>query len=165
MDEFFDPMKNAWSDFIEHGIIGPDVRKEVTDSWRLCRSMGVNPMGGAGLVLDDGALRKRLKDNDTLISIAHPIMEQIYKQVKGSGFVIVLVDKDGYLIDRMGDGEVMAESRKINFVEGALWTEGAVGTNAIGLALRLDLPIQLIGAEHYCVTHHIGTCSAAPIHD
>lgn len=59
----------------------------------------------------------------------------------------------------------MGETRKLNFVEGALWTEEAVGTNAIALALRLNKPIQLVGAEHYCITHHIATCSAAPIHD
>lgn len=165
MDENFDPMRSAWNDFIEHGTISPDVRKEVAESWKFCRSIGVDPMGGVGFVLDSETLGKRLKSNNRLISIAHPIMEQIYRQVEGSGFVIVLVDKDGYLIDRIGDGHVMGEARKLNFVEGALWTEEAVGTNAIGLALRLNIPIQLTGAEHYCITHQISTCAAAPIHD
>lgn len=159
-------IKKAWTDFTEHGILESDViKKDVADSWKICKSAGVDPLGGAGAVLDKTALKKRLKENENLIKIAHPIMEQIYNQVRGSGFVIVLTDKDGYLIDRIGDEGIMGEARKMNFVEGALWTENAVGTNAIGMALRLDKPIQLVGAEHYCITHQTGTCSAAPIHD
>ena len=29
----------------------------------------------------------------------------------------------------------------------------------------MDQPVQIIGEEHYCVSHHRWTCSAAPIHD
>lgn len=166
MADVSDLMKEAWTDFVEREILKSEVVKQyVADSWRICKSMGVDPQGGSGTVLDKTSLKKRLKENENLIMIAHPIMEQIYNQVRGSGFVIVLTDKDGYLIDRIGDEGIMGEARKMNFVEGALWTESAVGTNAIGIALRLDKPIQIAGAEHYCITHQMGTCSAAPIHD
>jgi len=59
MDENFDPMRSAWNDFIEHGTISPDVRKEVAESWKFCRSIGVDPMGGVGFVLDSETLGKR----------------------------------------------------------------------------------------------------------
>lgn len=166
MVDALDLMKEAWTDFVERGILKSEVvKQDVADSWRFCKSMGVDPQSGSGTVLDKTLLKKRLKENENLIRIAHPIMEQIYNQVRGSGFVIVLTDKDGYLIDRIGDEGIMGEARKMNFVEGALWTESAVGTNAIGMALRLDKPVQIVGAEHYCITHQMGTCSAAPIHD
>ena len=47
---------------------------------------------------------------------------------------------------------------------GAMWNNLEVGTNAISVALDYDIPIQMVGPEHYCVTHHGWTCSAAPIH-
>ncbi|MDR2587609.1 MAG: sigma 54-interacting transcriptional regulator, partial [Coriobacteriales bacterium] len=39
-----------------------------------------------------------------------------------------------------------------------------VGTNALSVCLDFDLPIQMIGPEHYCVQHQSWVCSAAPIH-
>ena len=39
------------------------------------------------------------------------------------------------------------------------------GTNAIGLCLQENKPIQLTGYEHYRVKHHDWTCSSAPIID
>ncbi|NNG66035.1 sigma-54-dependent Fis family transcriptional regulator [Caldanaerobacter subterraneus] len=165
MKDFISFMEKAWLRYITEGILEEGIREEVKDSWKLCREYGVDPFGGVGEILDEKSMKIRLKENEELITVAHPIMEDIYRQVTGSGFLLVLVDKDGYLIDRIGDENIMGETRKLNFVEGALWTEEAVGTNAIALALRLDRPIQLVGAEHYCITHHMATCSAAPIHD
>ncbi|MBE3579465.1 MAG: sigma-54-dependent Fis family transcriptional regulator [Caldanaerobacter subterraneus] len=165
MKDFISFMEKAWWRYIKEGILEEGIREEIKESWKLCREYGVDPFGGVGEILDEKSMKVRLKENEELISVAHPIMEDIYRQVTGSGFLLVLVDKDGYLIDRIGDENIMGETRKLNFVEGALWTEEAVGTNAIALALRLDRPIQLVGAEHYCITHHMATCSAAPIHD
>ncbi|MDK2814261.1 MAG: sigma-54 dependent transcriptional regulator, acetoin dehydrogenase operon transcriptional [Thermoanaerobacter sp.] len=165
MKDFISFMEKAWWRYVNEGVITEGVKEEIRESWELCKFYGVDPFGGVGEILDEDNMKIRLRQNEDLISVAHPIMENIYKQVTGSGFLFVLVDRDGYLIDRIGDDSIMGETRKLNFVEGALWTEEAVGTNAIALALKLDKPIQLVGAEHYCITHHIATCSAAPIHD
>lgn len=42
-------------------------------------------------------------------------------------------------------------------------SENVFGTNAVCLALKHDIPIQLSGEEHFCYTE--GNCSAAPIHN
>src|SRR6478735_4984304 len=55
------------------------------------------------------------------------------------------------------------EARKINFVEGACWTEKEVGTNAIGTALQTEEPIMITGTEHYSIASHQWSCSAAPV--
>ena len=49
------------------------------------------------------------------------------------------------------------------FSPGSVWTEEEVGTNAIGTCIKELEPIQIIGCEHFCKTHHNWTCSAAPI--
>lgn len=52
-----------------------------------------------------------------------------------------------------------------NFIEGAVWSEEIMGTNAIGTVLAIDQPIHIFGYEHYCKCACLSTCSAAPIHD
>nr|WP_245628381.1 sigma-54-dependent Fis family transcriptional regulator [Fervidicola ferrireducens] len=165
LENYLEFIKKAWRDFVENGNLNPFIKPIIAESWKRCKKFGVDPMGGVGKVLSKDLLELRIKENEELISIAHPIMENIYSMVAGSGFVIILVDKDGYLIDVIGDEEVMERAVELNFVKGALWTEKAVGTNAIGTSLFTDKPVQVIGAEHYCITHHSWTCSAAPIHD
>ena len=92
-------------------------------------------------------------------------MEKLYRFVEGSGFIVMLTDERGYIMANLGDADTLENALKINFVNGAHWTEEEVGTNAIGTALSLRRPIQVSGAEHYCQKHHGWTCSAAPIID
>jgi hypothetical protein len=51
------------------------------------------------------------------------------------------------------------------FVEGADWSERAVGTSAPGTALALDHGIQIQGAEHFSRIVHPWSCTAVPVHD
>lgn len=97
--------------------------------------------------------------------MSKPIMEGIYSMVSGSGFAIMLADKEGYIIEVIGDKDIMDRANELNFLKGELWTENIVGTNAIGTALYLNKPIQTIGAEHYGKKQHSWTCSASPIYD
>lgn len=53
----------------------------------------------------------------------------------------------------------------IGLIEGALWTESAVGTNAVGTALAEAAPVQLFSAEHFEQNQHPWYCTASPIHD
>ena len=53
----------------------------------------------------------------------------------------------------------------MNFVEGSRWSEGAAGTNAVGLAIAADHPVQVFAAEHFNENVQGWTCSAAPVHD
>ena len=79
--------------------------------------------------------------------------------------LLFLADKDGYIIEVIGDEDIMERVNELNFLKGELWTENVVGTNAIGTALFLNKPVQTIGAEHYGINQHSWTCSASPIHD
>ena len=53
----------------------------------------------------------------------------------------------------------------MNFAEGALWSETAAGTNAIGTALAAGHAVQVFAAEHFSEPVQRWTCSAAPVHD
>jgi signal transduction histidine kinase len=83
-----------------------------------------------------------------------------------SEHLIVVSDAEGLLLWLDGDARTRsAAADAMNFVEGTLWNEAGVGTNAIGTALVADYPVQVHAAEHFSEVVHGWTCSAAPVHD
>lgn len=141
------------------------VRKIIYESWLRCFKMGVDRKNGTGKIISTQQMEKHLFDNRELITVSKPIMQNIYSIVAGSGFSIILTNNEGCLLEVIGDKEIMEKANELNFIKGAIWTEEAVGTNAIGTCLYLNSPIQTIGEEHFCVNHHSWSCSAAPIND
>lgn len=164
MGDYISFIENAWKRFINTGEVDLSVRKDIRDSWIRCKSYGVDYNNGCGSVKHDN-IKYLVEKNSELISVSKPIMEGIYSMVSGSGFAIMLADKDGYIIEVIGDKDIMDRANELNFLKGELWTENIVGTNAIGTALYLNKPIQTIGAEHYGKNQHSWTCSASPIYD
>lgn len=139
------------------------MRSAILESWERCRNSQVEFDRGKCWDLISG--REPEQRRGLLCEISEPIMETLHQCVHGSGFVIVLVNRDGYILASLGDLSSLRQAEKMNFGPGANWSECSVGTNAIGTALAIGLPIQVTGAEHYCETHHAWTCAATPIRD
>jgi sigma-54 dependent transcriptional regulator, acetoin dehydrogenase operon transcriptional activator AcoR len=156
--------KQFWNEFVRKGNAQtPPVRRAILDSWKRCRNAGVE--FGAGKCKDFISDRQLGERKGLLREISEPIMETLHQCVRGSGFVIVLVDTDGYILASLGDLVSLRQAEKLNFGPGANWSEHSVGTNAIGTALTTGCSIEVTGSEHYCETHHLWTCAAAPIRD
>ncbi|QNB47797.1 sigma-54-dependent Fis family transcriptional regulator [Thermanaerosceptrum fracticalcis] len=157
----------AWEDFLAQDEIDPGVvRKMVADSWRRCKNLGISPYIKKGkIILKGELLLNRIKQKQELIDVALGVMDNLYESVKGSGFVVILCDEEGYLLHVVGDKHVLESASIINFMPGANWSEESIGTNAIGTALATDSPVQLFASEHYCVGCKSWTCSAVPLHD
>jgi len=165
MDAYKKLIEKSWKKFIETDYINDAVRPEIADSWKRCKSYGVDPKDKKVCAKYSADANHKIYENTELISVSRPIMENLYNIVRGSEFAIILTDKDGYVIEVIGDDSMLKKMDELHFVKGALWTERAVGTNAIGTALHIDKAIQTIGADHYCINQHSWTCSASPIHD
>jgi sigma-54 dependent transcriptional regulator, acetoin dehydrogenase operon transcriptional activator AcoR len=156
----------AWESFIAGKNQVHSVRPQITASWRRCSEAGVNPYTTvAHHLLDPLTLSKTLQKKEQLIKVAKPFMANLYKFVKGSGFVVVLTDENGYIMEMFGDADTLQNPVTKDFFQGAGWHEEEAGTNAIGTALVIGEPIQVSGAEHFCHKHHCLTCSSAPIFD
>jgi PAS domain S-box-containing protein len=157
--------EKGWLKYMNEGIAVKDIDPIITESWKRCREYGVDPMGGQGTGVDVEAYEKALEENKELLSIARPIMENLHEIVVGSHFALVLTDRNGLIIENIGDEIINKKSEITKFNAGMLWSEEEIGANAIGTALVIDRPIQFIGQDHYCKLHHSWTCSAAVIHD
>jgi sigma-54 dependent transcriptional regulator, acetoin dehydrogenase operon transcriptional activator AcoR len=163
-----DPLKQEiWDRFVRDGALDSiRINKQIAESWYLCRQSGVNPYDGKGKkILNQDSLMKRKIQNQKLLHLAIPFLEKIQKIYERLKTIVLLVDRDGYVLYANGNQQILKMAESINFVEGVKWTEDEVGTNAIGTALRIKEPIKVVGLEHYSVASQPWGCSAAPIYN
>ncbi|MHB9094076.1 MAG: sigma-54-dependent Fis family transcriptional regulator [Eubacteriales bacterium] len=157
---------NAWTEFVDNGVVNKDrVRREIEDSWRRSRGIGVKPdCDNVPVLVGLNELEQRREAKRELLEISFPIMKNLYSFVEGSGFIVSLVDRDGVIIESIGDRETVALAAQNSLVVGASLNEESSGTNGTGLAIKLGRPIQVFSAEHYMRALHPWTCSAGPIY-
>ncbi|WP_018086077.1 sigma-54-dependent Fis family transcriptional regulator [Desulfurispora thermophila] len=158
-------LEKHWEQFINFGQLDQKLMNSpIFASWQRCKQAAVNPIGGVcHRILAQDHLERILECNMPLLKAATPVIESIYYTVRGSGFMVVLVNAEGIVLKTMGDSQALRNAELLKFFRGADWTEQSVGTNAIGTCLATGVPIQVSGAEHFCTGHHAWTCSAAPI--
>jgi PAS domain S-box-containing protein len=155
----------AWKSFITKGALEKkNLRDFIAESWTRSREYGVDPFAEkAEIDLDEEEINKRYEEFKALFKTAKPFMDSLYKIVGGSGLLVRLTDKDGYVLECIGDKNLMSKYGMLNMDKGCNVREEVIGTNAIGTALYTGKPIQVIGAEHFCKQYHSWSSSACPI--
>jgi transcriptional activator for dhaKLM operon len=137
----------------------------VIESWRRCAVRLDAQAAPRPTRLRDQSLSVLLRSQENLISVALPYMEDIHQFIEGSDCAILLTDKTACVLSMVGDIRGMDLVDRLNLGPGAYWSESYLGTNALALTLRLTMPVQVVGAEHYfSLLHHLVT-TAAPIHE
>ncbi len=160
-------VNDEWYNFITEEIEPQNIRKNIVDSWKRCRELEVNPYESDNVsVLSQEELIKKLYEKEKLIKVIQPYMENLYKIVEGSGFIVFLTDNEANVLHVLGDKDILNDySTGCNFKVGANWSEKCVGTSSIGMVLIEGNPIQIVGEEHYCYKQQQWTCSGIPIRD
>lgn len=137
------------------------VRPLILRSWKRCRQQRVKPDNTTKVSLASAALETLLGQNADLITVSRNIMEKLYSPVSTSQGFISLSDAKGVILyalwDKTGSYPIP------HIAPGNLAAESASGTNAIGTCLVERMPVETLGAEHYCRSFHNWFCSAAPI--
>jgi len=116
-------------------------------------------------ILEGSEVSTALRKSKKLMDIAAPFMQMLYNLLQDSGFILLLTDKDGCILNIIGDNSIVEAAKALNMIIGAYMDEGSIGTNAMGTAIKEDSPIQISAKEHFITAYHRWTCSAAPIHD
>ena len=145
------------------GDPGRQVRPVVADSWRRSRRVGVDPELPTPPVDVAGPALAELRSTHPL-SGAVPVVHRLLVE-PGAGWVAALSDEAGRLLWVDGDHGMRRKLDGVGFVEGAAWSEDAVGTNALGTALATRSPLQVVGTEHWARVVHPWSCAAVPVHD
>ncbi len=157
-------LEQSWERFVGSGIESRQIRKEIMHSWVRCRENFVDPYKECDVkVLPNNEFKERYNKAKEMIAVALPIMKYVYDSVKVSGFIFVLTDIDGVILEIYGDIKMRKFAESIAVLPGAIGSESMVGTTAPGICLKEKKPMQVYFKEHYCRFYHQLACSAAPI--
>ncbi len=166
--EYQEKLQVAWEHFITSDDQDYDysfIRPVIFESWLRSREYRVNPYEKKTSILNHEDMEKLSNENKRLIKTVRPYMERLYSIVEGSGFFLLLSDKEGYILDLIGDKEIIEQAKESLLVVGANRAESVAGTNAIGTCLTIRAPIQIWNREHYVTSHRHYSCSSGPIFD
>ena len=164
-----DDLIKYWRSYMETGQVNekdsgsPD--PIIVHSWERCKPIFDPYASPRPKTLTDRAFESVLIAQSDLTSVSIPYMEDIYQFIEGSNNAILLADGTACILAVEGDREAVRTINAHHLGEGSYWSEGYLGTNAIGLALITAMPTQVVGAEHYFQVYHPFVSSAAPIHD
>lgn len=166
-------LRDAWESFIggpegfSADARGWSVREPIAASWRRSAAAGVDPSGDrvAPVVADSDEASARWEIHP-LAAMAPLIRSCLAATADESRHLIVVSDANGVLLWMEGNSSVrMRAAESMNFAEGALWSEGGAGTNAIGTALAARHAVQVFASEHFNEAVQAWTCAAAPVTD
>ncbi len=139
-------------------------RGTIAASWRRVSAVGLDP-GSTPEVppLKDDELERRRTESRLAEFV--PRLSAALSSVTDAGQMVVVADADGRVLWRVGSSGVRRMADGLGFVGGSAWTEGNVGTNAIGTSLVLGEGVQIQGAEHFVESHMRWGCAASPLKD
>lgn len=141
------------------------VRAQVADSWVRSAAAGVKAdTVDAPITLSDDALHDHRQAHP--LARVFPLLDDVLGQAaRDCDAIMAVSDASGQLLWVCGAPSVLRRAESIGFVEGSNWDERLAGTNAPGMALRLDQSVNIIGAEHFRQSVQHWSCAATPIHD
>jgi len=116
-------------------------------------------------VVSPAELQERQERLADVQAVAKVEMANLYQQLAGSGYAIMLTDREGVLLNYFGDPAFTHAASKTGLMPGAVWSERAQGTNGMGTCLFERRPVTVHQDEHYLSRNTGLSCAAAPIFD
>ncbi|MER6629583.1 SpoIIE family protein phosphatase [Streptomyces sp. NPDC000987] len=151
---------DAHERFLTGAPVEADVRAPVLESWKRCRSVGLEPHRlllprGPDPALDDRFLRA-----------ADPVLRELAASLTDVGMSIALCDAHGRMARRLG-GDLRLRDRldQVGWAPGYDTAEAVAGTNGVGTALAERSPVYIAGREHFADCLQCFACAGAPVRD
>ncbi|HYP64621.1 MAG TPA: GAF domain-containing protein [Acidocella sp.] len=139
----------------------------VVASWRRSALYHrLDPTDAAKREQVDGSTLDQLCDaHGSLLAVARPILDEMFRAVGRSGCCVILSNEHGVILEeRLEPGDLPAFA-SIGLVTGGRWSEAEEGTNGIGTCLYEGQPVTIHRGQHFA-SRNIGiSCMDAPVHD
>jgi len=102
----------------------------VIESWRRCvEQHRLDPAQSCeAYIVPDGQLREHRQQSEELIAIARSGLEQLFLQVAGQNYVLLLADPQGVTVEFLGNSNQREALRKAGLYLGSEWSEERAGT-------------------------------------
>ncbi len=158
-------LRAAHETFLSTGTLLPGIDPVVAASWRRSLHSGVDPddpRAVVGLESDD---LETYRASHPLRAAMPVVRELLVAAATDEGLVVAVSDDAGRLLWVEGNLRARSSLDRVGFVEGALWAEDRVGTNAPGTALATRRAVRVRGAEHFSRPAQELSCAAAPVRD
>jgi len=139
----------------------------VIESWRRCvQQHRLDPAQSCeAYIVPDGQLREHRQQSEELISIARSGLEQLFLQVAGQNYVLLLADPQGVTVEFLGNANQREQLRKAGLYLGSEWSEERAGTCGIGACLQTGEVLCIHQSDHFDNAHTALSCTAAPIYE
>ncbi len=149
---------DAHERFLAGAPVDSDVRDPVLDSWKRCRSAGLEPHRLLIPYAPDLAME------DPFLHAADPVLTQLTASLAHVSMTVVLCDGQARMVQRHGgDRQLLARLDDVNFAPGFCASEAAAGTNGVGTALVERRPVYILGREHFADCLSPFACAGAPV--
>lgn len=139
----------------------------IRDSWMRCvhdHKLDPTRMQEA-IILPNNRVREHKDQLEDFLHIARHGVEELYHQVAGLGYAILLTDSHGVTVDFIGDIQLDASLRKAGLYLGSNWHETVAGTCGVGTCITTGEALTVHLDDHFDATHIPLTCTAAPVYD
>ncbi len=132
--------------FLRSGTPIPEeaVRPEILRSWKRCWGSHVPMEHGNKEILPLDAVEERIARRNSLCQVAFPYLDGLYDFIRGSEFLLLFSDEEGYILYARGDEDISRTARENGLVKGACRSESRLGTNGIGTVLVDRIPLHYI---------------------
>ncbi|BFM05244.1 sigma-54-dependent Fis family transcriptional regulator [Halioxenophilus aromaticivorans] len=154
---------------IEQVLDGQQSQRDATvvNSWIRCVSdYRLDPSQQVPAhIVSPQCLREHRQRNERLIHIARHGLNELFRQVAGHDYVLLLADNEGVTIDYFGDSRFESELRRAGLYLGAEWSEARAGTCGVGSCIVTGEALTIHQGDHFDSAHMPLSCTAAPIYN
>jgi len=136
----------------------------ITRSWQRCLQAGLRPQESADFdQILPAQMRQTVDANAHWVRIARPLLEQLARAVRNTGYFAILTDARGVVVEVAG--AIDRSDRRADLITriGTDLSEQRVGTTAIGAALGEQRPVWLHRGEHFFSNTTAYSCAGAPV--
>jgi transcriptional regulator of acetoin/glycerol metabolism len=139
----------------------------VSASWRRCVELyGMDPLrNDPAHIVTEAELRDHRKQAEWMIAAARTGLQNLFRQVAGQNYVLILTDAQGVCVDFFGDELFADELRGAGLYLGSNWAEELAGTCGVGACIFTQEPVTVHQDDHFGNAHTTLSCTAAPIFD
>ncbi|WIX75459.1 hypothetical protein QRX50_28550 [Amycolatopsis carbonis] len=154
-------LTEAWADFFGGAAVPAQcVPADIEASWHRTRRSGLRETAPAELPGVPASAEGSL-----LAGHRRSLEQPLHDVAENTGFLVALAGPDASLVTARAGRHMAKPARRLNAVDGTLWTENAMGTNAVALALHSGHPVEVFTAQHANEVLHDWTCWAFPVRD
>ena len=156
-------IETQWSRFVAGSpfVKRDGIRDDIMSSWQRS-AQHIHPLQVHAPADDEYSTLQRWKESQLCLA-AQREQEQMMQLAHEGELVAAIADPQGRLLWTFSSRHMRSRAESVNFTAGGLWDEASVGTNAVGLALKLRRSVTVFSSEHYLPVVHDWVCYAAPI--